>query len=42
MRLPDLVALAGDELPTAAMDLLREHRDLLSATWNDLNPERPI
>jgi len=42
VRLPDLTVLAGDEPPTAAKDLLREHRELLKATWNDLNPERRI
>lgn len=34
--------LAGDELPAAAWDLVRESLDEIIDMWNRLNPERPV
>ena len=42
VELPTLIVLDGDDLPRAAVDLLRANLAELRRVWNRLNPERPI
>jgi hypothetical protein len=42
LELPTFRFLAGQPLPAAAWDVIRESKSDIVAPWNLLNPERPI